>query len=126
MTPTIGARRRLESFDDRRPEPELAAAVNDLDAVPRREIVGQRAGPVRRVVVDDHELAVEAPLRVRRKHGLDEIREPIALVVGRDDDGQRWRRGDGQRMRGGQRMRLESTITQPALAFLPIASPRAS
>ena len=118
--------RRLEPLDDRRPEAELAAPVDDLDAVTSRKIVGQCAGAVRRVVVDDDELAVDAPRAVRRKHGGNEIPEPIALVVGRNDDGQRWGQGDGHGMRGGQKMRLESTITQPALAFLPTISPRAS
>ena len=118
--------RRLEPFDDRRPEPELAAAMNHLDPVPRRELVSQRPGAVRRIVVDDDELAVEASLRVRGKHGVDQVPEPIALVVGRDDDGQGWGRGGRQRMRGGQRMRLQSTITQPAWAFLLTVSPRAS
>ncbi len=88
--------RRLESFDNRRAEPELAAAMNHLDPVPRRELVSERPGSVRRVVVDDHELAVEASLRVRGEYGLDEIREPIALVVGRDDDGQGRGRGGRQ------------------------------
>ena len=30
MTPTIGALRRVEAFDDGRAEPELAGAVDDL------------------------------------------------------------------------------------------------
>ena len=103
---------RIASLDDRRPEPELAAAVNHLDAMPRCQIVGQRPGPVRRIVVHDDELTVEAPPGERRKDGVDEIPEAIALVVSRDDDGQCGRWG------GGQRMRLACTITQPLLAFL--------
>ena len=59
ITPTIGALRGGEAFDDGRAEAELAGAVQHRDPVARRELVGERAGAVRRVVVDDDELAVE-------------------------------------------------------------------
>ncbi len=75
------------------PSPSLPLRWMHLDAMPAREIVGERAGAVRRVVVDDDELAVEAPRRVRGKHRGDEIAETIALVVGGDDDRQRWEVG---------------------------------
>ena len=107
---------RLESFDDRRPQSELAAAMNHLNPVLLREVVGNGAGAIRRVVIHDHQLAVEATLRVRLEHRPDQIPEAVALVVRGDDDGQRWRGG------GGQRMRLDSTITQPPLAFLLMAA----
>jgi hypothetical protein len=91
--------RRLETFDDRCPKPELAAAVDDLDTVSRSEIVGECTSTVWRRVVHDHELTIEALFSDRRKDRLDEIAESIALVVGRDDDGQGWDRGNGQGMR---------------------------
>ena len=56
--------------------------------MPRRQLVGQCAGAVRRAVVDDHQLAVDAVRGERREDRLDQLAEAGALVVGGDDDGE--------------------------------------
>ena len=65
--------RDAETGDDGRAEPELAGAVNDLHPPRARELVGDRAGAVRRVVVDDHELELDAVLAA----GVEERRRPV-------------------------------------------------
>ena len=82
------AARGREAVDDGGAEPQLARPVHDADAVPRRQIVGQRAGAVRRTVVDDHQLAVDAVRGEHLEDRLDQLTETGALVVGRHDDGE--------------------------------------
>jgi hypothetical protein len=76
------ARERLaEAGDVSRAEPFLARAVEDVDVlVPRRQSVGDRAGPVGRAVVDDQHLGVRRQLRAG---GLDQRLHVLGLVVGR-------------------------------------------
>ena len=62
--------------------------MHDADAVPRRQIVGQRAGAVRRAVVDDDQLAVDAVRGEHLEDRLDQLAEAGALVVGGHDDGE--------------------------------------
>ena len=80
------AARGREPVDDRGAQPQLARAVHDADAVPRRQIVGQRAGAVRRAVVDDHKLAVDRVRGEDLEDRLDQLTEAGALVVRRHDD----------------------------------------
>ena len=79
-----------------------------------REVVGERAGAVGRVVVDDDQLAVDARGGVRARRRVDEIGQPIALVVGGNDDRERGRRRRERR----PRMRLASTIIQSLRALM--------
>ena len=60
--------------------------MHHLDAVARRELVGQRAGAVGRSVVDDHQLAVDAVRREDREDRRDQLAETGALVVGGHDE----------------------------------------
>jgi hypothetical protein len=66
------------------------------DRKARREIVGDAARAVRRVVVDDDQIAVDAARLIRVEDGLDEIGKTIALVVGRSDQRQRGNGGDAR------------------------------
>ena len=59
--------RDAEARDDGGAEAELAGAVNDLHPPRPRQLVGDRAGAVRRVVVDDHELELDAVLAAARR-----------------------------------------------------------
>ena len=59
---------RCEALDHRGAETELAGAVHDGDAIASREVVGERAGAIGRVVVDDDQLAVDA---ARQRSGED-------------------------------------------------------
>ena len=90
--------RGSKSFDDGRAQPELAATVQHRNAVPGREFVSNRTGAIRRVVVDDDELAVEPFSGIGGKDLPYEVRKPIAFVVRRDDDREGGRRlgGDGR------------------------------
>ena len=72
-----------EGLHVRRAEPQLARPVHDAHLrVLRGERVGERAGSVRRVVVDDEHVG----FRERAPHGLDEASEVVLLVVSRRDD----------------------------------------
>jgi hypothetical protein len=84
----------LEALDDRGAEPELAGAVNDLDRIARREIVGDAARSVRRIVVDDDQVALDAARLIGVENGFHEIGQAVALVVGRRDERQRGGGGD--------------------------------
>ena len=106
-----GRARGFEACDDRGPESEFAAPVNDLQLVLPGELISQRPCAVWRVVVHDNQLGIESGRPVRTKHCRHEIGEPIALVVGGNDDGER---GSLRRV-GDQRMRLPRTIIQPTL-----------
>ncbi len=106
-----GGFRRLEALDDGGAEPELAAAVNHLHSMAPRQFIGERAGAVRRIVVDDDQLGVEAGAPVGVENRGDEIAEAIAFVVSGNDNRKRSR----LRRIGGQRMRLPRTIIQPTL-----------
>ena len=97
------ARRGVEALDHRGPEPELAAAMNHRQRKSRRQLVGERAGTVRRVVVDDDELAVDAVLTPHAGGRFHQLPQPIALVVGGDDD--RTRPGRPRSHVGGDRQR---------------------
>jgi hypothetical protein len=66
--------------------------MHDRNPVTRGQLVGKRACSVRRVVVDDDELAVNALGVVSGKNFCNEISEAIAFVVRRDDDGECGRR----------------------------------
>jgi hypothetical protein len=57
--------------------------MDDVDAAGEllHELIGERAGAVRRVVVDDHDPRLG--LRHERPH---QLRQVLAFVVGRDDD----------------------------------------
>jgi len=71
--------------------------VNHLDRIPRGEIVGDPAGAVGRVVVDDDQIAVDAAGLIGVEDGLDEVGQAVALVVRRSDERQR---GSGSDARG--------------------------
>ena len=89
------------------PSPSLPARCSDGDAIAVREFVRECAGSVGRVVVDDDQLAVDAVGWIRSENRVDQIREPVALVVGGHDDGER-----GWAMARRSRMGLASTIIQ--------------
>ena len=74
-----------ESISIGAPEPIFLEPVEHGDAprVPESELVGQPAGAVRRVVVDDHDTIAAWLAEDCLDHRLDRI----ALVVGRYDDG---------------------------------------
>ena len=87
--------RDLEARDHRRAEPHLAGAMQDGDAILSGKIVGDAAGAVWRVVVDDHEVAVDPGGGVAGKQRVDQIWEAFPFVVGGHDDRERgWRCGD--------------------------------
>ena len=80
----VGLRDRLlQAVDIRAAEPALAGAVHDLDAagILDRQRIGDRAGAVRRSIVDDQHAETGV-----REHAAREQRQVVALVVGRDDD----------------------------------------
>jgi hypothetical protein len=79
-------RRGREAGDDGGAEAELSRPMHYFDAVPPREFIGERAGAVGRVVVDDDELAGDVFCGIRREDRFDELAEAIAFVVSRDDD----------------------------------------
>ena len=81
---------RGEALDNSGAQTELAGTMNHADAGALRELVGQPASPIRRVVVDDDQFGVESGAGVRVEQGGDELLQPVTLVVGRDDDGQGW------------------------------------
>jgi hypothetical protein len=62
--------------------------MDDVHAVHARDFVGQRAGAVGRIVVDDHQLQADAFGRARGKQGLDEFGDPITLVIGGQHHGE--------------------------------------
>ena len=86
-------RRDAEAGDDRRAQSELAGAMDDVDPIRPGELVGDGAGAVGRIVVDDHQLEREAARRRGVEQGAREIRQPISFVVGRHDHGQVGPRG---------------------------------
>ena len=91
-------RRRVKAFHNRCAQSQLARAVNDGDAVLARKFIGDCSGAIRRVVVDDDELELDSVLRARRKQRPRQLRDAIALVVGRHDHGQvRWPTARGDR-----------------------------
>ena len=68
------------------PSPSLPARWMTCIAMRARQLVGDRAGAVRRVVVDDHELERRRRAGAHASNSaVDEFRQPIALVVGRHD-----------------------------------------
>ena len=72
-----------KAFDHRRAESQLAGAMQHRDSMPQRQLVGQRPGAVRRVVVDDDDLAVDARGGIRREDPFDEIlRRSRSLYIG--------------------------------------------
>jgi hypothetical protein len=87
---------RVEPLDDGGAQTELAGTMDDLDGIPRRQVVGDAARAVGRVVVHDDEIAVDAARLICVEHGLDEIGQAVALVVRRSDERQR-RSGGGAR-----------------------------
>src|SRR5205814_4374839 len=84
----------------RRAQAKLAGAMKHADGEARGEIVGQRPGSVRRVVIDDDELAVDAGGVIGIEDGAHEFWKPVALVVGGNDQRER----DGRHGAGGQRI----------------------
>ncbi len=75
--------RPMEPGNVRGPEAQLAGPMDDVDPRVRgRQLVGERAGPVRGAVVDDEHLEP----RVLRQDLRDDGGQIVALVVGRDDD----------------------------------------
>ena len=71
--------------------------MQNSDPVPSGEAVRQRPGSIGRVVVDDDEFAVDASGSVGREYRVDEVRQSLALIVGRDDN-----RDGGWARRGAQ------------------------
>jgi hypothetical protein len=86
-------RRRGKTFDDGRTEPELAGAMYDGDREAERQPVGDVAGAIRRVVVDDDELTVDAARGVGGEDRPHELWKPFAFVVSGDDECKRRGRG---------------------------------
>jgi hypothetical protein len=94
--------RRMRSggaFDHCGAETKFARAMNDPNPVRGRERFGDLARSVRRIVVDDDQLGVEAFAAIRIKDGVHQLRQSVALVVGRNDETER----------RGQRRRLNHT-----------------
>ena len=56
--------------------------------------VGDLAGSVRRIVVDDDQLAVDAGAVVRREYRAHQFGQPVAFVVGGHHEGERGCCGD--------------------------------
>lgn len=83
----VGAR-RPGSFDDSRTQAQLPAAVNHLQPMMSGQVIGERPGAVRRVVVDNDHGQAHALGSCAPKEGFDELSKPVALVVGRNDHGQ--------------------------------------
>ena len=98
----------FESGNDGRAEPELPGPMDDGDAILSREVVRDPSGAVRRVVVDDDELAIDSPVRIASKDRVDQIRQPLALVVGGNDK----RKGGWVLRERRSKMKLASTIIQ--------------
>src|SRR5262249_11404145 len=69
-------------------EPELAGAMEDMDArILRGEPVEQRAGPVRAPVVHEQDAHVRRSLRRHGgENGVGDREYVVALIVGGDDD----------------------------------------
>jgi hypothetical protein len=76
--------RGVEAGDVRARQAALAGSVQDAD-VPMAggEVVGDRAGAVRGVVVDDEDRRLD---RRGLPDGGDQRRQVLGLLVGRDDD----------------------------------------
>ena len=85
-----GGRRSREPFDDRGAKSELAGSMDHANPVPRRELVRERTGAVRRVVVDDDQLGIEPFGAVGGKDRRHQLRQSVTLVVRRNDDRQGW------------------------------------
>ncbi len=64
------------------------------DGKTARELVGELARAVGRVVVDDDELSVDAGGRVNVEDRAYELRQPVPLVVRRHDERERLCDGD--------------------------------
>ena len=82
----------LECLHVGRAQAELARPVHHLDVIVlARDRVGDRAGPVGRVVIDDHQVRFGE----RGTHRVDEARQVVLLVVsGGDDEGSGHRKPD--------------------------------
>ncbi len=72
MTPTTGALAAANPSTTAVPSPSLPARCTTVMRYSSREVVGERAGAVRRVVVDDDELAVDS----RGPHSRERSRGP--------------------------------------------------
>ena len=107
--------RHREPLDDRGAQPQLTRAMDDPHRVRTREIVGDRARAVRRVVVHDHELERQMRPLGRVEQGLDQLGQPISFVVGRHDHGEIGRAG----------RRHVSTIIQQPMMTVRIEASRA-
>jgi hypothetical protein len=77
--------RRMEAGHHRGAETEFARPVYHLHASRLRELVGNLSGAIRRVVVHDDELEIEAGLGGGGEEGLGQLGQPVALVVGGHD-----------------------------------------
>ena len=85
---------RGEAFDHGRPQTELAGPVDHADReAAEGELVRHLPGPVRRIVVDDDELAVDAGPVVRGEDRAHQFGQPVAFVVGGHHEGERGRCG---------------------------------
>jgi hypothetical protein len=79
--------RELPPVDDAGREAHLSGAVQAAHRIPLAlEAIDDRARPVRRVVVDDDDLAVEAVLLEHIVERRDETLDAVGFLVGRDDD----------------------------------------
>ena len=112
---------RAEAGDHGGPQTELAGAVKDLHPVRPGQLVGDLARAVRRVVVDHHELERDTGAAGGIEQPADEFGQPIAFVVGRNDDRQvgfRGRRHPGTIIQASRSLTHDATADGTHLAIL--------
>jgi len=81
------AARRLEPGPQRRAVAQVLGVVHRAHPrIPRAPAVEHRPARVRRAVVDDHDLEVDAELGPGRERALEQGRQVLGLVPGREDE----------------------------------------
>ncbi len=81
-----GCARGGKALDDGGAEAEFAGPMQHRDAMAPCKFVGERSSAIGRVVVHDDELAIQVFGAIRAENLVDEVAQPLALVIRGHDE----------------------------------------